>query len=387
MPENLSAGEKYQQEKTNAEIVCDNIRYFISTCLTVASISLICYALGKGYAALPGHPAILYPLLIFVLTLLAYLEGLQVAILALERVDRGTFADRTKAFASHKLALANRGRNVQRFLVGRQFFVVFVVFVIAQLTTYTQMREELKSIPKGLFIVVIETGFPGALVVLAFGQLMPQLVAATHPITFMGLPFAWSVIQLCLTFESFGVTHFSWVLSFTVKFLFGMTLKEDVKVKMEKESIGKPETIQMKNFSEGKNSCLEFDKSISPGNLSVKIIDADKLFAGAEDGLQYVSDGAIMDRNVANWLKDDSVKNTYGVSNPEKFPMPPTIVRHLIQNGQPVPRYLLPPYHRMHIPPHIVAFELLRREEFCRKRLQENTHLEVFDDGQMQHTA
>jgi hypothetical protein len=35
---------------------------------------------------------------------------------------------------------------------------------------------------------VIQTGLPGALVVLAFGQLMPQLIAATHPITFMNMP-------------------------------------------------------------------------------------------------------------------------------------------------------------------------------------------------------
>ena len=33
--------------------------------------------------------------------------------------------------------------------------------------------------PEWLFVLVIDTGLPGALVVLSFGQLMPQLVAAT----------------------------------------------------------------------------------------------------------------------------------------------------------------------------------------------------------------
>jgi hypothetical protein len=379
-----SALDKYQNEKSTAEICCDKFRYFMSTIATIASISLIFYAMGKGYAALPGHPAIHYPLLFFVLTLLAYLEGLQVAILALERVDRNTFSERKKAFASHKLATANRGRNVQRFLVGRQFFVVFVVFLVAQLTTYTQMREELRDIPKFLFILVIETGLPGALIVLAFGQLMPQLIAATHPITFMALPGAWSVIQLCLLFESIGVTHFSWVLAGTTRLLFGMADKENVKVVEETKD------VQMRHLHND-NGTDTNKPSTDNENLSVTIMDADKLFAGAEDGLQYASHSTIAEREVLNWLKDDSIRNTYGVSGSDKYPTAPTIVRHLLQNGEPVPRYLLPPYHRHFIAPYIVCFELLRREEHCKKS-RGDMQVDVFDenaneDERTQHTA
>ena len=125
-----------------------------------------------------------------------------------------------------------------RLQVGRQFFVVFVVFLCAQLTTYADMPQG--SIPDWLWTLVIETGcargasarhraprrtvplhargrcrdpalplvltvislrrtracarsLPGALVVLAFGQLIPQLVAATHPVALMNLRGTWSV--------------------------------------------------------------------------------------------------------------------------------------------------------------------------------------------------
>jgi len=374
--ETQSALDAYQAEKSQAEIFCDRLRYVFSTLITLASIGLILYALGRSYAALPGHPAVHYPLLIFVLTLLAYLEGLQVAILALERVDRNAFRDRKKSFASHKLATANRGRNVQRLLIGRQFFVVFVVFLIAQLTTYTKMRQELESIPKFLFILIIETGFPGALIVLAFGQLMPQLIAATHPITFMGLPCAWSVIQLCLVFESFGVTHFSWVLAATTRYVFGMTDKESVK-----QSVNEEKGTRMKQLSIKNN-----EVSSANENLCVKVIEVDKLFAGAEDGLQYASEATIAEKEIIQWLKNDSIRNTYGVCGTEKYPMPATIVRHFLQNKQPVPRYLLPPYHRLHIPPYVCAFELCRREEICHKSNDEV--LKVFDeDDHTQHTA
>jgi hypothetical protein len=38
------------------------------------------------------------------------------------------------------------------------------------------------------------------------------------------------------------------------------------------------------------------------------------------------------------------------------------IVKHLVKQGQPVPRYLLPEHHPQHIPAYIVVLELTRRE-------------------------
>jgi len=45
------------------------------------------------------------------------------------------------------------------------------------------------------------------------------------------------------------------------------------------------------------------------------------------------------------------------------FPSPAEIVQHFIGLGKDVPRYLLPPAHEEHIPPHIVAYDLQRRHE------------------------
>ena len=51
---------------------------------------------------------------------------------------------------------------------------------------------------------------------------MPQLVAATHPVTFMNLVGSRHVVLIALTFESIGVTHFSWLLASMVKIIFGL---------------------------------------------------------------------------------------------------------------------------------------------------------------------
>ena len=195
-------------------------RYFISTAITLASCVLVVYAIGEGYAQLPGPPLVLYIIFVSVLVLLAYLEGLQVAILALEHIDPESLRDKyPRAYKTQKLAMARQGLNVQRFLVGRQFFVVFVVFLCAQLTTYPTMP--MHGVPEWAFIAVIDTGLPGAFIVLAFGQLMPQLIAASHPKTFMNMYFTREVVLIALGFESVGITHFSWLLASAIcqKFL------------------------------------------------------------------------------------------------------------------------------------------------------------------------
>lgn len=102
----------------------------------------------------------------------------------------------------------------QRFLVGRQFWVIFVVFVAAQITTFPTLQLPL---PRWLFVVLIETGLPGALVVLALGQLMPQLITATHPVSMLNAPGSWLVVKFALTLEALGVTNFAWVVTWTAK--------------------------------------------------------------------------------------------------------------------------------------------------------------------------
>jgi hypothetical protein len=341
----------------DATKACDYIRYAFGTILTAISTVIIVYSIAAGHAALPGHPGIQYPLLVFDLTLLAYLEGLQVAILALEKVRTSTMVDLKRAAASHKLALARRGLNVQRFLVGRQFFVVFVVFLCAQLTTYRTLNQDMTFLPPVLYTILIETGLPGALIVLAFGQLMPQLVAATHPITFMNLPGTWSVIQLCLCFETVGVTHFSWVLSFTVKFIFSMGPKETCKRRI-------PRATEMTNKKIKKDNEGTVADTI---DMDVVVGDADALYAGAEDGLALASNKAIHSQDVTRWLQNDSIRALAGQYGDDDdggntLPDAATIVRQLVANDMPVPRYLLPAYHPEYIPPYIVAYELLRRE-------------------------
>lgn len=364
-------------EASPMKAMFDGIRNVFSTILTLCCLVIIVYAIANGHAKLPGHPALLYAIFIFVVTLLGFLEGLQISILVLEKVNRELFADNVKAYNNHKLATKDEGLNVQRFLIGRQFFVVFVVFLSAQLTTYPTLELPL---PGWLFTFLIETGLPGCLVVLAFGQLMPQLVASTHPITMMGLPFSWATIQMALLFEMLGVTHFSWVLTFIVKHMFRMSSGDQFTIR---QSQTKSRTNTKKNSRNSRSKSRSkkggdskdgkaiqkpelFDSFIDDDSMAVNVMDVDSLYSNAECGLAAAGPDDMAHTETLKWLRDDSTKNVFsqwGHSSKNTLPQKRDIVRHLVRTGQPVPRYLLPKHHPHHIPAHVVVLALIRREE------------------------
>jgi hypothetical protein len=66
---------------------------------------------------------------------------------------------------------------------------------------------------------------------------------------------------------------------------------------------------------------------------------------------------------------DTSINIARSDAENNQFPSPADITRFLIQSKRPVPRYLLPPHHDKHIPPHIVAFDLVRRHDMVTDQL------------------
>ena len=109
-------------------------------------------------------------------------------------------------------ALVNTPQKVKKFLVGRQFFVIFVVFLIAQLTTFPKMPYDFAGLDRATVVVLAKTGLPGVALVLTFGQLISQLFVEEFTIQFINMPGNEAVIRLCLATEWCGVCHFSWLL-------------------------------------------------------------------------------------------------------------------------------------------------------------------------------
>lgn len=344
-----------------AWLVLRGLKYLMSTVVTCAAVAFICFGIGSGRAVLPGSPVLHFAVLGFVLVLLGYLEGLQVAILALEGRDgEGWRHSHPRAYTLH--SLVTKGRNVQRFLVGRQFYVVFVVFLCSQVTTFPSVHRP-EFFPEVLWFCLVETALPGALLVLAFGQLMPQLIASRYPVTFCNMVGALPVLHMTLIFESIGITDFSWLLTASVSWMAGLG-----KQAADARAVQAPTGAAAGGGVAGAH-LLQQLASIQSSWMRVRRADTDKLEL-LEAGLGgATSPGDAPDTLfISAGMAQEGLQAASGDAHPEgavtkseteAYPTPADIVCHLAAMGQEVPRFLLPPTHSLHVPPHIVAYSLM----------------------------
>jgi len=111
----------------------DVVRYLWSTFATIGSMVIVAAGINLGYYVLPTPPAVTFIIFFCTLTMLFYLEGLMIAIVATQYWDKETFREAyPRAYMIHELV--NRPDNVKRFIIGRQFCTVLVCFLIAQVS-------------------------------------------------------------------------------------------------------------------------------------------------------------------------------------------------------------------------------------------------------------
>lgn len=199
-----------------------------------------------------------YIIAILVLTLLFYLEGLMIAIVGTQYWDPGksrylnvcksahlifllflifyilgwrqlldaeSFRDvYPRAYRIHKLI--NQPDNVKRFIIGRQFCTVLTGFLLAQIFTFANFENE--GYDPVAFFIIIKSGLVGVLIVLAFGQLMPELLAAEFPLRFMNMPGTvamYESLESLALYSSFRLNtsfHFLYRVLYCMLYLFGL---------------------------------------------------------------------------------------------------------------------------------------------------------------------
>ena len=163
-----------------------------------------------GEALLPLPAVLVFFVFIGSICCLSLLEGTQVAILVEVNKDPEPYkVSHPRAYALMKRV--THEKNVRRFLIGRQFLVIFVVFLINQCTIFPDIQHF--GIPFGVWYFFVSLGFPTAINCLCFGQLPCELLANQDPYMFMNRYGPRTVVEICLFMEMTGVAHFSWVVT------------------------------------------------------------------------------------------------------------------------------------------------------------------------------
>lgn len=185
-----------------------------SSAVTIGSIIIVCYGIGMGGYTLPVNIPGAIIIGIILLVVLFYLEGLMIAIVGTQYWDPEVFRNvYPRAYKLHRVM--NQPENVKRFIIGRQFFCVYTNFILAQLCHYKHLHVD--GIPLGLEWLFFKSGFPGVFIILAFSQLVPELLAAEYPLRFMNLPGSYMIAMISLFFDSWGVGHCGWTIYYTTR--------------------------------------------------------------------------------------------------------------------------------------------------------------------------
>ena len=186
---NIELVRSLEMVKLSEARCLDYPRFLVSALLLVFSCVCTFYAIIEQktgfWHTIPGWAALL--LFFALLFWLGLMEGLQVALVELKRQDPETY--RYSHPHAYKLGqVAAKSDNVEKFLMGRQMFVVFIVFFSAKLTTIhlsSTAQDFLFPIPDWFRSVFLETGLLACVLVVVLAQLVPQIVAAHYPVAFL----------------------------------------------------------------------------------------------------------------------------------------------------------------------------------------------------------
>jgi hypothetical protein len=191
------------------------LKLLVSTIFTGLAASIIIYGVMYQKPIMKLHPVALLVILSVCMLCEFYLEGLQVAVLAMQHRDRSTIpASLTGTLRIHHYLTEDKTSEVvKRFLIGRQFLVVFSMFTMASITSYESHEHfNVAIIPRKVTALFILSGFCGVVFALNTVQLPAQILAKQYPMLFLNLPGVLFFFRLTLLIEQTGIMHFGWIL-------------------------------------------------------------------------------------------------------------------------------------------------------------------------------
>lgn len=281
------------------------IKYTWSTCLVLFSLCVIFYSVSQRYCILQAHPAALFIILFAATLLLAYVEALHYANVAVEKWDMTPYKERfPRACETQKLVKTNK--LVQQFLVGRQFFVIFVVFTISEITSFPYIDKNMWGMPSTFVLIICQVGIPGIMWVLTIGQLIPQLYVEEFTLPFLDLYGCHLVTRVCFAAEFIGICHFSWILFHTVStVLFGFIVETAATPNNEFAVISADDKVVDSKTNNLENGVELTIKNVQENNA---VLSGGAEATPAERRVEFdetsVSDEALVEKTWYDWVWD-----------------------------------------------------------------------------------
>ena len=153
------------------------------------------------------HPLVAFCIIWVAVLCLSMVEGGQASLIGLAPVQRDLYKD-SHPIAHKCIEIAYQGNNLDRYLLGRQFMVVIIIFII-NLAGAPLPGAELWGFPSIMTDIFLDSGLAMILFTAMIGQLSSQVNAAHCMLDYINNYLALFTLYAGLTLEFSGLLHSS----------------------------------------------------------------------------------------------------------------------------------------------------------------------------------
>ena len=205
----LDAEEKVKAPHSVIGSGLESLKYMYSLVLLVFAVCVVMASMfteqTNGTADMGLPPIVAFIIFWFLICWLGMMEGGQGALVGLQPIEKSRYAD-SHPRALKCTTLAHKGDNMERFIVGRQFLVVFVVFVTNMMGSAAK-GANVFDMTGWLTSMFLENGVAMILTTLMIGQLTAQVNAADCQLDFINNYFMLFTTYVSLAIEQSGLLH------------------------------------------------------------------------------------------------------------------------------------------------------------------------------------
>jgi hypothetical protein len=170
------------------------------------------------------HPALAYTFIWISILWLSMIEGGQGSLVGLAPINPELYKE-SHPIAYKCTAITNKGNNINRYLIGRQFMVVLVVFCVNLCGGPLENATEIWNYPSWVITISLTVGFAMILFTCMVGQLNSQVNASLSMLDYIDNYFALVTIWVAMGIEYSGLLHSSYLLQMLVSFMADRTIE------------------------------------------------------------------------------------------------------------------------------------------------------------------
>eukprot|EP00568_Trieres_chinensis_P017961 CAMPEP_0183327010 /NCGR_PEP_ID=MMETSP0160_2-20130417/83540_1 /TAXON_ID=2839 ORGANISM="Odontella Sinensis, Strain Grunow 1884" /NCGR_SAMPLE_ID=MMETSP0160_2 /ASSEMBLY_ACC=CAM_ASM_000250 /LENGTH=366 /DNA_ID=CAMNT_0025495119 /DNA_START=78 /DNA_END=1174 /DNA_ORIENTATION=+ len=209
----------------------DLFKKFYSTCLLLFCTVFLMGLMFSGQTKLAAdvHPALAFIVFWSLIIWLNMVEGGQGSLVGLAPVNFDLYKDShptTYKSTGDMPPWCHRGDNLDRYLMGRQFMVIFIAFVI-NLSGAPLPGSELWGFPPLVLTIFLGSGLAMILMTAQMGQLNSQVNASHCMLDYINNYFAVFTFWVAMSVEFSGLMHSSYLIAIIVGLLAGKPIESN----------------------------------------------------------------------------------------------------------------------------------------------------------------